>query len=463
MSSPSEYWQLAKLDSTGRVQMDVITDAKLYFQQQFPDWAADADVQDRTVQQSLWQQMKAAETPGEASAAELCLRCFISHQVDRACWDLSSKFGTRNRFTHADLLPFVLDDGGQSQPEQLPPESTYRSLSQTVLSSFNPERALLQTWVNRHVKQHPDLRRFLIEHGVYLVSDWAILNDTKPTQLKRILTEFYQFACTDTGSMVELLTSFHAVYRNDRLQQRLSGRNQPCQPPTPEQLKRIAKDLSDRTQTNLSSQVILKWLSEMATNLRDYRIASQGGPAKTVSLEEPGRQPIADPNTHSDEAEQIEFLTSYRRQFEACLVQAIKETVSATVQRKRPPKDQAFLTALYLFHCQGQSMSDIAPQVGLTQQYQVTRLLELKNLRADIRQRSLALLRDRVMEYARFYADVERLQHLEEQVDLILEEEIDRVMESAASAAMSPVHNQSLRNVLAHHLCHYLDPRNTNP
>jgi hypothetical protein len=462
--------------------MDMITDAKTYFQRQFPDCVDAANVNDRSVQQDLWQRMNASETPSEATAAELCLRCFISHQVDRACWDLSNKFGDRNGFTHNDLLPFVLDDHGRSQQEEErrqekrqqkegQPERKleYRSLFQTVLSSFNPEKALLQTWVNRHVKQHPELRRFLIEHGVYLVSDWAILNDTKPTQLKRILlkrilTDFYQFASTDIGSMVELLISFHAVYRNDRLQQRLSGRSQACQPPTPEQLNRIADDLYNRTQTDLSSQVILKWLSEMATNLRDYRIASQGGPVKTISLEEPGRQPIADPNAHSDEeVEQIEFLKSYRSQFKACLVQAIKEAVSATVQRKRPPKDQAFLTALHLFHCQGQSMSDIAPQVGLTQQCQVTRLLELKNLRADIRQRSLALLRDRVMEYAKFYADVECLQRLEEQVDLILEEEIDKVMGSAASEAMSPVHNQTPKNILAHHLCHYLDTRNTNP
>jgi hypothetical protein len=444
--------------------MDVITDAKLYFQQQFPDWVDAAEVKDATVQQNLWQRMKAAETPSEASAAELCLRCFISHQVDRACWDLSSKFGTRNRFTHADLLPFVLDDNGQPQPEQLPPESTYRSLSQTVLSSFNPERALLQTWVNRHVKQHPDLRRFLIEHGVYLVSDWAILNDTKPTQLKRILTEFYQFACTDTGSMVELLTSFHAVYRNDRLQQRLSGKSQACQPPTPEQLNRIADDLYDRTQIDLSPKTIVNQLSEMATKLRSYRIASQGGPVNTISIEDPGSPPIADPRADSDnEAEQIEFLKSYHSQFAECLDQAINEAVSTALNQRQPPKDQRFLTALYLFYCQDQSMSAIAPKVGLTQQYQVTRLLKLKELRTHIRQRALALLRDRVMECARFYVDVERLKQLDDQVDLILEEEINKVMEGDVSATMSPVHNQAPKNILAHHLCHYLDTRNTNP
>jgi len=47
-----------------------------------------------------------AETP-EKQIAILCLRCFISHQIEQNCRQLESQFGKSYGFTRYDLFAFV--------------------------------------------------------------------------------------------------------------------------------------------------------------------------------------------------------------------------------------------------------------------------------------------------------------------------------------------------------------------
>lgn len=427
-----------------------MTSAKTYFYEQLPDELAETEVPDVTIQRELWRRFQS----GEEQAA-LCLRCFISHQIDQVCRNLSSKFGDRNGFTYWDVLPFVLDDDGRSHPTE--------SLWKTILHSFDPDKASLSTWINLKAKQHPELKRFLLEHGVYLVSDWAILNDTKQNSLQQILSESYYLPDVEIQYSSALLYGFHAVYRQDRLRLRRSGARLPCQPPTVEQLKRISIELYSRTQKSVDHETILNQLKAIASKLRRARILARGGSVQTVSLDEPDMQPVIDQVESSPEDDEVlDFLKFYQDQFLSCLDSAIAQvipTVLENFQRRRRPVEEAFLTALHLFHCQGQSMGEIAPQVGLKKQYEVTRLLKLADLRTDIRQQSLVYLRDRVMDEARFYADVGRLQQLEKQVDSILDEQLSSVIAEAETEALSPIRNQPLRSLFARRLCHYLASR----
>ncbi len=426
--------------------------AKTYLHEH-PDWIEQAEVSDAAIQRELWQQFRSGD-----DRAELCLRCFISYQVDQVCRNLSLKFGNRNGFTYSDVLPFVLDDDGRAQ------KSEYRSLWKTVLQSFNPTKAALSTWVSLQVRQHSELRRFLLEHGVYLVSDWAILNDTNPKQLRQTLGEAYQVSETEIEYTAELLYSFHAIYREDRLKARLSGAKQLCQPPSVEQLERMSIDLADRTQKTVNPETILKQLNAIAHKLRRARIMARGGAIDTLSIDQPEMRPVVEQiQSAPEDDEASEFLKFYQDQFSTCIDAAIAQvipTVLENFQRKRKPVEHSFLTALHLFHCQGKSMSEIAPQVGLKKQYEVTRLLKLTDLRADIRQRSLLNLRDRVMDKVKFYADVDRLQQLEQHVDSILGEQLSSVIEEAEAEAQSPIRNQPLRGLFARRLCHYLASRN---
>ena len=451
----------------------MIVAAQTYFQKQ---GLAQTEVSDAAVVRSLWQQMRVS---GEADTdqcylAEICLRCYISHQIYQVCLDLATKFGRRNGFTCQDLLHFVLDDEvllatptGQQSNRANSTQSSYQSVATRVLKTFDPAKGSLSTWVNRYVKQHPDLKRFLLQHGVFLISDWALLNDTNSKQLQKILADMYRLTSVEIQQMCELLVSYHAVYRQDRLEQRLVGATLPCVPPTDEQLTRIADELHTRTNRILSAGAILNQLQAIATKIRQYRIVAQGGSVSEVSFDQPEIQPMVERSQITpDDSEQIEFIKLYQTQFLKCLDQAISKVISDFISNKfkdkRSSVEQSFITALHLFHCQGQSMTQIAPQIGLKKQYEVTRLLKLNELRADIRQRLLVMLRDRVLDTAKLFADWERLQSLDRQVELILDEQISGIISEAESEAKNPIRDRPLRGLLARRLCRYLD-RNTKP
>ena len=462
MGSISKYWQFVKLDSAGKPRVEMMLVAKTHFQKQFPEWTEQIEVSDTTVQRQLWQQLRQSEET--VHSAEICLRCYISHQIERACRSLGAKFGSRNGFTYEDLLPFVLDDQGRSR--QSNSTQSYPSLATTILQSFDPAKGSLNTWVVRQVQQHPELKQFLFQHGVYLVSDWAILNDTTPKQLQRILAQMYHSTPMEIQQACALLQSYHAVYREDRIQQRATGAQTRCQPPTSEQLNRMGDYLRTQTDRTLHVEALLSQLQAIATKLRHQRIAAQGGSLPAVSFDKPEIQPIAERlQSVPEDEEHIEFLKFYQNQFNHCLEQAIAQVINnfiSKLQRKRASVEQSFLTALHLFHCQGQSMGEIAPQIGLKKQYEVTRLLKLNDLRSDIRQQSLSLLRDRVLDKAKQYADIDCLQRLDQQVELILNEQIAGVIQEAEAEAKIPVRNQPLKSLLARCLCCYLASRQSH-
>lgn len=449
----------------------MVVAAQTYLQKQ---GLAQVEVSDAAVVRSLWQQM---HSPKETDTdkgylAEICLRCYISHQIYQVCLDLGTKFGSRNGFTCQDLLPFVLDDEvllatpSQQRLKSKSTQSLYQSVATTVLKTFDPAKGSLNTWVNRYVKQHPELKRFLLQHGVFLISDWALLNDTNSKQLQKILADMYRLTSVEIQQMCELLVSYHAVYRQDRLSQRLAGATPACQPPTDEQLTRIAGELYTQTDRILSNKAILNQLQAIATKLRQYRIAAQGGSVSSVSFDRPEIQPMVERKQVIQDDEQIEFIKLYQNQFLECLDKAISQVINdfiSKLQRKRSFVEQSFITALQLFHCQGQSMTQIAPHIGFKKQYEVTRLLKLNELRADIRQHLLVMLRDRVLDTAKLFADSERLQNLDQQVELILDEQISGMIQEAESEVKNPIRNQPLRGLLARRLCRYLDSRNTKP
>ncbi|BAY28744.1 hypothetical protein NIES2107_05760 [Nostoc carneum NIES-2107] len=467
MVQSSKYWEFVKLDSTSKRRVEMIVAAQTYFQKEF---AGKGDVSDAAIARYLWQQMqqdKAGATE-EANLAEICLRCYVSQQIYRVCLDLTMKFGNRHGFTSEDLLPFVLDDQVIEATSDKPRvrKSTYESLATKLLKTFDPAKGSLNAWVSRYVKQNAEIKRFLLQHGVFLISDWALLNDTNPKELQRILADMYHLTPMEIEQVCQLLISYHAVYREDRLQQKLAGVNLPCQIPTAEQLTRMINDLQSRTNRKLSQEAMLNQLQAMASKLRQYRIAAQGGYVASVAYDQPEIQPIVERSLLTEEGDdKADFMNLYQEEFLTSLDAAISHVVEVALgklQSKRNTSQEIkrlFMTGLHLFHCQGQPMSQIAPQLGMKKQYEVTRLLKLNELRADIRQSMLLILRDRVLQIAKDFTNVERLQLLDQQLELILDEQISGVMQEAESEVKNPVRNQPLSGLLARRLCLYLDNR----
>lgn len=477
MNAPSRYWTMIRIDAAGKRKSEEIPSAKAFFTTSFPEYTPRSEVPDALIQRQLLHWMGEAteqhtHDTNKRILSELCLVCFISTQIERVCLQLEMQFGTEHGFTYGDLLSRVLDeDSRRFRTNATIPVSSYQSLPQEILQTFNPEQSSLATWTTRLVKHHRELNNFLLEHGVYLISDWAILNDTNGKQLQRILSQFHQLTSVEIQQANQLLESYHAVYRTQRLKQRKEGIKGQCLPPTREQLEQIAQRLFTQTSQRFRPETVMAKLQDLASRLREYRIYVRSGSLPTESINPPVstntsadrtafRDFIDDRNTTD---EQTEFLLSYRQKFIDCLDQAIIHVTEGQVtkiQRKDPEKAQKFLTALKLFHCQGKSMGEIAKEVNLQAQFHVSRLLKLKSFRSDIQQKFLLLLRDRVMDEVKNFTDSERLER--KKIEEALEEQVTNLMLEAATEAATATgtkNQTTATSLFAERLCCYLDTR----
>jgi hypothetical protein len=457
MTTALKYWQLVRLNSAGERRVETIAIAKSFFQQCF---AHQTEALEAQIHRIL---LLYLGDDTNRDAAKLCLRCYVSHQIEQVSIQLERQFGGQHGFTQRDLLPLVLTDDGR-----IPlPTAAWRSLGSEIVETFDPSRSSLNTWVLRQVRHHRDMNTFLLERGVYLITDWALLNDTTPTQAKRILSEFYNLTLPEVNAACHLLQGYHQVYRQDRLKQRLSGQlkgKATCSTPTTEQLSRIAACLESTASTS-SHQSVLTRLQTLASQLRQYRIHVRGGNLLTVSSDQPETYEkatwVAAPETDSDGDSVNEFLNFYREQLTHCLDETLEQVTGDRLiylQRKKPDLEKPFLLALQLFHCQGQSMGEIATKLGMQAQYQVTRLIKLKEFRADVQQRLLKTLTSRVLDRAKDYATPECLHNLQQQVEAALDDQVTTLIEHVeAEAAIAK--KQPLRSLFARRLCRHLDAR----
>ncbi len=482
MRAASRYWTLVRIDASGQRKVEEIASLKAFFLESFPEFMAQSGVPGILVERQLLAWMRESgenDVRGEKDVnrrflAERCLQCFISSQIERVCLQLEAHFGAEHGFTCSDLLSFVLDDDGKRQGKdtKTPVSTSYQSLQREILQSFDPDRSSLATWTTRRVKHHKELNAFLLEHGVYLLSDWAILNDTRPKQLQRIFSQFYLLTSVEIQQATRLLESYHAVYRAQRLLARRAGNRGHCLPPTMEQLQQIAQRLSTQITQKFSPETLRTQLQKIASRLREYRIAVRSGSLPTESLDAkvPGALTDNIPSlelvdNRDTQDKETEFLSVYRREFLSCLDQAIAQVIEErvrTLQRQDPQKARTFLNALQLFYCQKRAMTEIAPLVNLKAQFQVSRLLKLKSFRADIQQQLLVQLRYRVIEEAKAYTSSERLQALSQQIEEAIGEQVSEVIQEAATEAATSTRNQSLTSLFAKRLCLYLDTRSSD-
>ena len=493
MSAASRYWTMIKIDATGKRKIEEIAAAKAFFSASFPEFAPKSEVPDAQIQRQLlhWMGEANQQNPNDTSkrfGSELCLLCFISSQIERVCLQFVAQFGNVHGFTCGDLLSRVLDEDSSRfrRNATLADSISYQSVPQEILHTFNPEQSSLATWTTRLVRHHRELNAFLLEHGVYLVSDWAILNDTSSKQLQRIFSQFHQLTPFEIQQAQQLLESYHAIYRSQRLKQRQAGLKGQCLPPTTAQLEQMCIRLLAQTSQRFRPETVMTKLQEIASRLREYRIYVRGGSLPTeametslttnTSVDSRKRTAIRGDHTlvrdfidHRNTTDiETEFLLSYREQFRSCLDQAIAqvtETQVTKLKRKKNQKAQQFVTALQLFHCQGKSMAEIAKAVDLQAQFHVSRLLKLKSFRAAIQHQLLILLRDRVIEEAKVYTDPERLQALKLQIEEALDEQVTKIIQEAAMEAATATETKkqiTTPSLFAERLCCYLDTRRFN-
>jgi hypothetical protein len=460
----SKYWSLANLDSSGKLKITAIAAIQKFVQEQFPQLIEREKISNTALQRDLLIIRQSQDTTGVLS--DRSLRCFISHQIKQICIQLELQFGREHGFSRFDLFLYTLNDTldnfrnaaltNSRQPSQ------YKPLAVRILETFAPQKASLSTWTTRIVKQDRELQSFLLQQGVYLISNWAILNDTNLKQLGKILGEFYNLTPTEIDRASVLLSSYHAVYRQDRLQN-IQSKGEKCQPPSEEQLSRMAQEIKAKSNNNLYEAEILFQLEQLAHFLREYRIQVRGGKQiasqslDNSEINTEALQASAIQDEEDDDSDRTDFLQVYQEQFKTSLDKAISLVIEYKLSKfkgKKAAKAPLYLSALKLFHCQGLSMSAIAKEIGLEAQYQVTRLIQLKDLRADIRHKMLQLMSEWVVKTTQSNLDPEQLKQREQEIELALGEQIDTIMEKAEKAANIAESNNSL---FAQRICHYLD------
>ncbi|MEB3295556.1 MAG: hypothetical protein VKJ24_20575 [Synechococcales bacterium] len=448
------YWTLLRLKADGSYQPKTLTTAQDFITREFSHPIDPAQIPKQLLTHP-------------APAAQLCLRCYISHEIVQTCFSLVRQFGETYKFQLSDLLPFVLDDDGQLIDDL--ETSRYTPLAIDILERFSPESGSLRNWIIRLVRQHSALQQFLLEQGLHMITAWAILNDTAPESLANILREFYHYTPSEIDFAIILLNSYHAIYLADRQQQ---GGRKRCEDPTDLQLQRIAALIKQNSNRVFTPDKVFDRLQKLSDQLRQYRIYRRGGQVRQGDFSQSFDVPETSeqleyqitqnqPEAEDDPDQVGDFLQAFRQEFTIALEQALSQVVQHRLQAK-PKKAVKFLQALEQLHCQQRSMGDIAPAIGLKRQDDVSRLLQLKTFRGDVRNLVLHQIKTFMKEKGSYFIDPDRLVQVAHRVDAALESQIDDVI-AAAQKEATTAKEYIQPSLFTQKLCTYLHQIMTVP
>ncbi|MEM7553042.1 MAG: hypothetical protein AAF378_02910 [Cyanobacteria bacterium P01_A01_bin.84] len=461
MGVASRYWKLARIDSFSRCRNDVLEEAFNFFNEQFPELTDQKEIPDRNIQHQLMQWYQSSDP--RRQMAEKCLRCFISNVLKESCIALEQKFGEKHYLYSTEILPLVLDTTHrESRQATRSNQDSEQSLTTQILSTFNPNKSNLSTWVTIIFKSSSVVKQSLKEHGIVQLTDWVILRYTTHTRLKRVLLNL-RLTPTEIAEAMRLLDSFHRIYCTQLSEHRKakpwSKVNTTKYPqPTKEQLNQIAKILCEDIEHSsggkiISSEKVLEELQKLAYILR-----------------ETWTQPKFLVKKNDDKEKMLKLPDFCIEPFNNCLHKSVGQVIQTRfdyIQRKgtKKGKEQAkkYLEALHLFHCNGVALTKIAFQLGFTDQPHLSRLLKLKILRKDIGRNLILSLTNYVEELSEYSQNPDKLLELDAQIQKIFGQEIDELIKDAEKEAKNG-YRQTMNSKLAQSICQFItkSPHLTN-
>ena len=458
MGVVSKYWIWVRVIGLSRCQSIELNEVKAFFQQEFPQFSPGNDVSDRDIQRQLM--LWLCHDDNRRQMAELCLRCFISNQLRDISIRLEKKFGKTHDLTSNHILLLVLDKSRKI--EEMPNSSTSNpsSLINRILETFDAEKSNLSTWTIRIFKSDKEVKQLLLHHRIEQVTDWMILSYITPVKLEKILTN-NRCSAGEIQQSLQLLDTYHQIYRSQLLQTRQAGTKSRYPEPTDEQLRQIAEKLfpNRRNYPPDVLQDVRSKLQNVAHYLREERIRVRQG---TTSINPQDSWDNIPEKNHNSEEEQSEFSELYNSSFDGCFTGAVKKVVEARItyfQAKRTAKSQKklknFVEALHLFHCEGVPMTEIAPRLNLIDQPYVSRLLELKGLRNDIGRNTSLCLKKCILELIQSQLDYDLPPDWELKVQFFLDKEIKTVIQEAEQEARNG-QRQAMNSKMARTICEYI-------
>lgn len=475
MKNAAKYWQICQISPSqdkGGYRYREVTAARRFIKQTLCGslQSQSGDIQNKLL--ALFYPQDSAIDALSRVDAGFSLRCFVSHPILKACQKIDSLFASNNSFTYRDLLPFVLDDDGQTaiilaqdgQTQLIVDEngktktSPYNFFSLKILGTYNPNapsKMSLDNWAYLQTKQNRELKNFLSEFGFQLLSDWALLNRARVKQLEslskrdRILVE-----------------AFHEVYRRDRRKQQHKGVGK-CPDPNEVQLREILMYLQQREIAIKTMVEVMKGLKQIAIQLRQYDIWSCREPLE-IQESETGtyipRSDLPQDSTNIEEVEEQEFLEFLHHQFQLALSEAIAQEIKTKLMKLKKSKRYSpfakqFIPGLQLYYGQGKSLKDIVPQLGMSSWDQARRILDPGGLLSKVRQNCVQQLLEKILNQAslkgltRIPPEPDYLKTLAQQIEMFADQEVFQ----AAAAEIKAGKNRSFKSLYAQKLRLCLD------
>ena len=207
-----QYQELRRLAPQG-IDGFLLASASAYLSQSYPPEPEPS----RSLDLDLYGAATAAPDP----APLLCLRCRISHALEAWLRATHYKHGQRYGLDFLAMASYALDDEGKPTIRTGPateepftsaqlarmPKGLISPFSAEILRSFNPVLCGLPHWTRLKIQSNNELKVYFRQHGLLLLSDWALLRNSSPTRVRQACEQHLRSADT-----IETLCGLHSRY-----------------------------------------------------------------------------------------------------------------------------------------------------------------------------------------------------------------------------------------------------------
>ncbi len=319
--------------------------------------------------------LRASESGDDA--AFLCLRCLVSEPLEQKVRAIQRERGREHGLDLVTLASFALDDSGELleyEALKVLPEVQVRPFTAQVVCSFDGGRgANLPHWARTKLQACPELKRYLREHGVLLISTWALLADSSGKRVREAL-ELFGTAALSIDRAAALHAAYCAAYKAAKAAHVESTGKQSGWVPDETFLRAIA--------VGQAADLTLDQLEGIDRAIR--RLLTQRGMVSLEEQREQGQEP-ADPSSleldPTDAAgEGAEQMVAIR----AALDRAMEPAVRAAIEADRVKWSQSAERRLcWQLYGEGAGQRAIAEACGKGQAW-VSKLLQEKELASAI-------------------------------------------------------------------------------
>ena len=315
------------------------------------------------------------------AATLLCLRCRISHPIEALLGSIHRPNHKKYGLDLIDMASYVLDDAGGSELRSGLPFCWSALLAQSagklhpfsaeVLRSYEPSRSSLSLWARTAARGNTGLKAYLRQHGLLLISDWALLADITQTRNRNAWQR-----CGPGALTAEQAAALHQAYCQHYgpakdAYRKITGRNSGWSPLVdPGFLEAIAPGQSPATTA--------EHLQAMARAIRHFMA---GDPSRAVPAEEEA-DALADSATLSSvvDTSEVSDASELRQRITAALDRAAAAALEAALTADQPrwaTGPERRLT--WQLYGEGLTQRNIAERAGHKQAW-VSKLLGEKDL-----------------------------------------------------------------------------------